>query len=157
MKINKMAMTTAILGFLITVGLTSAFAKATADVTKTGWVPFGPETFYNACSGEDLTTSGMRMLKTVTVQDAGGGSHTSYQLFIRGTAVGDVSGAGYVFSEVSNSLWHQNATGADTDTFHFISLDKNLPDYIVRFSFRLVLDANGNQRVEMSFDGEHCK
>ena len=160
---KKFAVIMGFLGMLIMlVGLPPAFAgPVIAEVSSRGpWVPIQFD-FFNDCTNEFVSASGMQLEECTAKQDSSGGNHMQCRLILHGTAVGMTTGAGYVFSETFHDVTNLPKSGVDEETFldyaRMMSLGRNMPDLRVRFGFHTTIDANGIPRAEFNVDEVICK
>jgi hypothetical protein len=127
-------------------------AQKADQIHESPWQPFVGEGV-SSCSAETYAFVGSMKLHERIVEDGAGGVHIFSQLRVRGTAVGNVTGASYRTSEGGMTVEKDSSSGASSFHAQFSgNLIAQGPVPNENYSLLLYITINANGEVTSKID-----
>jgi len=130
-----------------------------SEITLPKWEPFETEGF-STCNNESYAFKGKMLNFVHTRTDGDGGLHVTTILAVKGTGVGNDTGARYVTFEGGFTKETYLASG-ETDIFQIfkgrlITPDPNVPDEKYDLYFHLHIEADGSVTTQIERFTQSC-
>jgi len=137
---------------------TSNLAKA--EVTNFEDTDSSPFSFFNDCTGENVTGTLYTYTRGQLVADGNGGTHARMHMLITGDAVGETSGIKYKGIATDYDCIISNSSGNSVQTFLirsvFISQGSS-DNFIEETQFRATITPDGEVKAVITSDEFECK